>query len=138
MHDPLSVYNKNLYAYCDNNPTNRFDIDGYMWELALGGGAMVSGYGISMSAMFAAISSAAPVVLAVVATVAVVYNGIQYAKTKIDSVDKETENVKAKKPKKSKKPSKNPEKRWLVMFLIGLDMRATILVSQQLLMLEEF
>ncbi|MBQ6862975.1 MAG: hypothetical protein IJO14_01930 [Clostridia bacterium] len=29
---PLSLYDKNLYAYCDNNPVVRKDASGYAWE----------------------------------------------------------------------------------------------------------
>ena len=29
---PQELYNKNLYAYCDNNPVVRRDLQGYFWE----------------------------------------------------------------------------------------------------------
>ncbi len=29
-----ALYDKNLFAYCDNNPTVRIDADGYFWETA--------------------------------------------------------------------------------------------------------
>ena len=31
MTNPTSVYDKNLYAYCDNNPVIRIDDGGYCW-----------------------------------------------------------------------------------------------------------
>ena len=32
--DPTSLYDKNLYAYCDNNPVSRSDSQGDFWETA--------------------------------------------------------------------------------------------------------
>ena len=36
MTDPTSFYDKNLYAYCDNNPVNRSDNNGYFWHVVIG------------------------------------------------------------------------------------------------------
>lgn len=35
------LYDKNLYAYCDNNPVMRMDSDGELWIAALAAGAVV-------------------------------------------------------------------------------------------------
>lgn len=97
--DSTSLYNKNLYAYCDNNSVNRIDIDGYMWELALAGGsAMVSGYGVSMGAILTALSAIAPIAMVVVA--AAVAGAIAY-----DYVENHREKSKTKKPKTATKNS---------------------------------
>ena len=113
--DSTSLYNKNLYAYCDNDSVNRIDIDGYMWEVALaGGGAMATGSGFSMSAILAGLSTFVPVGLAILGTVAVVslvYTGVKYAKSKSESNSTDTDNkLKANMPKKPKKPKKTSRK----------------------------
>ena len=113
--ESTSLYNKNLYAYCDNDSVNRIDIDGYMWEVALaGGGAMATGSGFSMSAILAGLSTFVPVGLAILGTVAVVslvYTGVKYAKSKSESNSTDTDNkLKANMPKKPKKPKKTSRK----------------------------
>ena len=40
--DNTSLYDKNLYAYCDNNPVNKFDVNGY-WGFTIAGG-IVGGF----------------------------------------------------------------------------------------------
>ena len=42
---PMALTDKNLYAYCDNNPVNRVDEDGEFWNYIIGGvvGAIVGG-----------------------------------------------------------------------------------------------
>lgn len=36
LSSPTSLSNKNLYAYCDNNPVTREDEDGEAWHIAIG------------------------------------------------------------------------------------------------------
>lgn len=38
---PTELTDKNLFAYCDNNPITRFDKDGQIWAVAVGIGAAV-------------------------------------------------------------------------------------------------
>ena len=40
-----NVFNKNVYAYCDNNPVSRVDDNGYFWNVVAGAffGALISG-----------------------------------------------------------------------------------------------
>ena len=33
---PMGLTDKNLYAYCDNNPITRIDEDGKLWHVAIG------------------------------------------------------------------------------------------------------
>ena len=42
---PMNLYNKNLYAYCDNNPVVRADSGGTFWHIVVGAviGGLVSG-----------------------------------------------------------------------------------------------
>ncbi len=42
---PMALTDKNLFAYCDNNPINRADDDGYFWHIVVGAaiGAVISG-----------------------------------------------------------------------------------------------
>ena len=42
---PMALTDKNLYAYCDNNPVTRVDDDGEFWNYVIGGvvGAIVGG-----------------------------------------------------------------------------------------------
>ena len=46
MINPTSLTDKNLYAYCDNNPIMRMDADGEFWNIATGA---VIGAAISMA-----------------------------------------------------------------------------------------
>ena len=61
--DILGVSNdlsdNNLDIYCDNNPVNRIDEVGDMWELALaGGGTLATGLGFSLGAMGGSVMTA--------------------------------------------------------------------------------
>ena len=42
---PMALTDKNLYAYCDNNPVMRVDEDGEFWNILIGAGvgALVGG-----------------------------------------------------------------------------------------------
>ena len=42
---PAALTDKNLYAYCDNNPVMRVDSDGEFWHIVVGAvsGALVGG-----------------------------------------------------------------------------------------------
>ena len=81
--NPTAMTDKNLYAYCDNNPVMRVDKDGNIWELALASGeTMALGSG---SAIVAGLSAAAPVAIGVAITVVVVVGvsaAIKFAKSK--------------------------------------------------------
>ena len=83
---PMALTDKNLFAYCDNNPVCRIDTDGRFWEYALVGGGIVSS-GISLSgvgtAMMTALGAITPVGWIIIGTVAVTsiaVAGIVYAK----------------------------------------------------------
>lgn len=91
--DPTTLTDKNLYAYCDNNPVMCVDQNGEMWELAIaGGGTMAFSSGLSMSTIVAGLSAVAPVAIAVATTVVVVVGvsaAIKYAKSKSNEKSKE-------------------------------------------------
>ena len=82
------LYDKNLYTYCDNNPVNRIDEVGDMWELALaGGGTLATGSGFSLGAMggsvMTALGAITPAGWAVIGTIAVVTVAVvTYSKVK--------------------------------------------------------
>lgn len=84
--EPDSLTNKNLYAYCDNNPLIRVDVEGDFWELAVAGGGMMSlGSGATFGAAIAGASALAPVAIAALATVVVVVavsTAVNYSKSK--------------------------------------------------------
>ena len=90
------LYDKNLYAYCDNNPISRVDEEGDMWQFALAsGGTLAAGSGFSLSALggsiMASLGAITPVgwaVLGVVAVVGTVAIGIKYVKSKSKSKSK--------------------------------------------------
>lgn len=88
--NPTAMTDKNLYAYCDNNPVMRVDKDGNIWELALASGeTMALGSG---SAIVAGLSAAAPVAIGVAITVVVVVGvsaAIKFAKSKSNKKTKE-------------------------------------------------
>lgn len=48
---PYSITDKNLYAYCDNDPVNRVDYSGEFWHIVIGGvvGAVISGVSSGLS-----------------------------------------------------------------------------------------
>ena len=83
------LYDKNLYAYCDNNPITRIDEDGDIWELAIaGGGTIAAGSGFSLSALggsiLAGLGAITPVGWIIIGTVVItsaVVISVQYAKS---------------------------------------------------------
>ena len=80
-----SLDNKNLYAYCDNNPVCREDIEGNFWgalALAGGGTAAVASMGTIGGSIFAALSVVVPVVAVVVIAVAVATVAVHYKMSK--------------------------------------------------------
>ena len=91
------LYDKNLYAYCDNNPITRIDEDGDIWELAIaGGGTIAAGSGFSLSALggsiLAGLGAITPVGWIVIGTVVItsaVVISVQYAKSKSKEKSKE-------------------------------------------------
>ena len=73
---PNDLTDKNLYAYCDNDPVNRVDDDGEFWGLALaGGGTFGFSWGAIGSSILAGLGAITPVGWVVIATVAVVAVG---------------------------------------------------------------
>lgn len=109
--DDAELNDNNLFSYCDNNPVNRKDEEGDVWQLALAGGGAVNA-----GAAITAIGAITPVGWVVIGTAAVVtvgvvvyshsrtHNGISYSKSK-SKYDREN-----KKPKASKKPKKKSKK----------------------------
>jgi len=69
------VTDKNLFAYCDNNPVMRADHDGDFWQLALAGGRAVgfswSAFGTSILTGLGAITPAGWIVIGTVAVVSI-------------------------------------------------------------------
>ena len=55
------VTDKNLFAYCDNNPLIRVDETGHIWKYALAGGVMGGSWGMIGSSVLAIIGSITPV-----------------------------------------------------------------------------
>ena len=116
--DDANLNDNNLFSYCDNNPSNRKDEEGDVWQLALAGGGTVS-----TGAAITAIGSITPAGWAVLGVVAVVtvgvivysnsrpHNCITYSKAK-SRYDKENKKTKAsKKPRKKQKQKKSKTKR---------------------------
>ena len=93
MANPSSLTDKNLYAYCDNNPVNRIDENGDMWKEAISlssGSALLTMSVVALktlgSSVVAAISSITPAgwaVIGVVALAVVVVNVAPKVVTKI-------------------------------------------------------
>lgn len=85
----MSLTDKNLYAYCDNNPVMRVDYGGEFWETAAVSAPLLFKAAASLSAF---VTAAAPVIAAVVIVTVVVVvtvvvaeavtDNIEYAKTK--------------------------------------------------------
>ena len=67
--DDADLNDNNLFSYCDNNPSNRKDEEGDVWQLALAGGGTAS-TGAAITAI-GSITPAGWVVLGVVAVVTV-------------------------------------------------------------------
>lgn len=92
MASPTALTDKNLYAYCDNNPVIRIDEYGDMWELAVaGGGTMAVSSGFSLSALggpvAAAVGAITPlgwVAIGTVVAITAVSVGIKYSKAKAE------------------------------------------------------
>ena len=116
--DNAELNDNNLFSYCDNNPVNRKDEEGDVWQLALAGGGAVNA-----GAAITAIGAITPVGWVVIGTAAVVtvgvvvyshsrtHNGISYSKSK-SKYDQENKKKKsAKKPHKNKKKKKGKTKR---------------------------
>ena len=108
--DDADLNDNNLFSYCDNNPSNRKDEEGDVWQLALAGGGTAS-TGAAITAI-GSITPAGWVVLGVVAVVtvgAIVYsnsrshNCITYSKAKSNYGKQHKKSKAAKKPKKKQK-----------------------------------
>jgi RHS repeat-associated protein len=81
---PEDLTDKNLFAYCDNDPINRDDKSGDFWEYSAAGvGALGAGAGISWGAIggtvLAGLGAITPVGWVVIGTVVVVGGVILYA-----------------------------------------------------------
>ena len=86
------LYDKNLYAYCDNNPVMRSDYDGEAWQLALTGGATLAAGGMVKIGSVAALKAIGGTILAGVSAVTpagwlaigtvVIIGGVVYLKAK--------------------------------------------------------
>ena len=87
------LYDKNLYAYCDNNPVMRKDVGGDIWSLTIvGGGTIAGSSGISITAIATGLSVITPIVIAASVTVVAVVSistAIKYAKSKANGKAKE-------------------------------------------------
>lgn len=109
------LYDKNLYAYCDNNPISRADEEGDMWQFALAsGGTLAAGSGFSLSALggsiMASLGAITPVGWAVIGAVAAVgAAAIVYSKAK--SRYKREEKKKQKVQPKAKNKAKSDTKK---------------------------
>lgn len=97
------LYDKNLYAYCDNNPVIRIDYDGEAWQFALAGGGTLAAGGMVKIGTVAALKSIGGTILAGLSVVTpagwlaigtvVVIGGVVYLKGKTKSKDKSKERV---------------------------------------------
>jgi RHS repeat-associated protein len=81
---PEDLTDKNLFAYCDNDPINRDDKSGDFWEYSAAGvGALGAGTGISWGAIggtvLAGLGAITPIGWVVIGTVVVVGGVILYA-----------------------------------------------------------
>ncbi|HBT65113.1 MAG TPA: hypothetical protein DEB10_10690 [Ruminococcaceae bacterium] len=76
------LYDKNLFAYCDNNPIVRVDHSGEIWELALaGGGTAGFSWGAFGTSILAGLGAITPVGWAVIIGAVVVVSvgaGVYY------------------------------------------------------------
>ena len=98
------ITDKNLYAYCDNNPIIRKDNEGDMWQLALAG-VGGNGFGTMIATGLGVITPAGWIVLGSVTVVVV--GSIVYSKAK----SRYSGQIKGKKKTKKKEKSAEEDKR---------------------------
>ena len=98
------ITDKNLYAYCDNNPIIRKDNEGDMWQLALAG-VGGNGFGTMIATGLGGITPAGWIVLGSVTVVVV--GSIVYSKAK----SRYSGQIKGKKKTKKKEKSAEEDKR---------------------------
>ena len=97
-----SLDNKNLYAYCDNNPVNRVDKKGDFWgALAIAGSTAATAFGI-----FGVVLATVLVVVLVVEAVELTKDVIKYAKGKKKSKEKAKQKSENSKPRSSEPPAR--------------------------------